>query len=251
MHGDDSAGGVATTLHPDDLPVVRQALAATPAPLKYARIGPTYDQLEAVVQVLPPNTPLTEVHLVFDYVAKKHPAFELLNTRAALTAFDYIDKRAGQLTLAERTLLQSAPVQWRDEQMMELVGILISMFTRNLVVDHHQLLQNTGMHSVVSEARRAVQHNQGIPSQEFLGNLEVLHKLVVLYLWLSFRNPVAFYQRDAMTEIKALVEKAMEWCLLRISSANAPYKKFKIPFKKSFSAPKSSPDSMRPQAMRG
>ncbi|KAG1774782.1 mitochondrial degradasome RNA helicase subunit C terminal-domain-containing protein [Suillus placidus] len=51
-----------------------------------------------------------------------------------------------------------------------------------------------------------------------LVNLEGLHKLLVLYLWLSYRLPVAFYQSEEAYALKERTEKALDWCLQNVST---------------------------------
>jgi ATP-dependent RNA helicase SUPV3L1/SUV3 len=45
--------------------------------------------------------------------------------------------------------------------------------------------------------------------------LEALHKVLILYLWLSFHNAMAFYDTDEVYALKARVERALEQCLRR------------------------------------
>lgn len=212
LHADADAGGEVTTLWPQDLPVVEKALQATPQPLQYARVYPTQEQFEQVVQALPLGTPLSTAQMVFEYVSRMHPSFEPQSMRAIAQAFDNIDRLAGQLTLGDRQLLRLAPVQWRDENMVEIVVQLLRMYTRSLAVDYRQLFRMTGVQDQIEEIEVAREAG-GLPPADGLSNLETIHKLIIVYLWLSYRNPVAFSQRPQMMMVKAKVEKLMEWCL--------------------------------------
>ncbi|EKM56109.1 uncharacterized protein PHACADRAFT_63855, partial [Phanerochaete carnosa HHB-10118-sp] len=212
MHDDNDASGVATTLWENDLPVVADALRATAQPIKYARIHPTQERFEQVVQVLPAGTPLSAAELVFGYVSRIHPSFEMQNVRDIAQAFDIVDKTAGGLTLGDRHLLRLAPIQWRDPEMLEMTSHLIRIYTQSLAVDYRQLLKATGVQKILKEIEDAECMGNRPPAWG-LSALELAHKVVIVYLWLSYRNPVAFSQRTQMAEVKHKMEKLMEWCL--------------------------------------
>ncbi|GJE88103.1 ATP-dependent RNA helicase suv3, mitochondrial [Phanerochaete sordida] len=212
MHGDTDAGGEVTTLMPEDLPVVEEALRSTPQPLTYARIHPTGEQFEHVVQTLPAGTPLSTAELVFEFVSRVHPSFELNSVVDATRAFDYIDRVSGKLTLGDRQLLRLAPIPWRDEKMIHVVTHLLRLFSNSLSVDYRQLFRLTDIQDHLDEVDLAQTSGHRPPSNALL-HLEQTHKLVIIYLWLSYRNPVAFSQRQQMTVVKQKVEKLMEWCL--------------------------------------
>lgn len=212
MHGDEDASGEVTTLWPEDLPVVKDALKATAQPLNYARVHPTQERFEQVVHALPAGTPLSTAEMVFEYVSRIHPSFELRSLRDTAAAFDHIDRIAGQLTLGDRQLLRLAPIQWRDESVLEATAALMRMFLRDMIVDYRQLFRVTGIQRQLDEIEQT-KESGGVPPPDALTNLESVHKLVIEYLWLSFRSPVVFSQRAQMTDIKIKVEKLMEWCL--------------------------------------
>lgn len=46
-----------------------------------------------------------------------------------------------------------------------------------------------------------------------LSTLELFHKLLGLYAWLSLRHPVAFHEPELIDELKPRVERALHWAL--------------------------------------
>ncbi|KAI5799958.1 P-loop containing nucleoside triphosphate hydrolase protein [Geopyxis carbonaria] len=57
-----------------------------------------------------------------------------------------------------------------------------------------------------------------------LKRFESLHKVLILYLWLSFRFPTTFTPRETAMELKALCEKKIETCLQTIKFTLKPRK---------------------------
>ena len=46
-----------------------------------------------------------------------------------------------------------------------------------------------------------------------LAHLETLHKVIALYLWFTYRQPVAFPDQEKAFQLRQLTELAMDWCL--------------------------------------
>lgn len=215
LHGEDESGGVVTTLRKHDLGILRKALSMAPEPLKFARIHPTSEQLEAVAQALPAGTPLSTVQLAFDYVSRIHPSFALEGMREKVLALDYMSKIAGHLTIADRFTLQLSPISWRDGPHVEAVGHLMRMYQRDLHVDYRVLLERTGMQSTLDSVRQLMEKEEEFAPAGALEQLESIHKFLILYLWLSFRLPVSFAERAQVTAVKDETEEMMQWCLQR------------------------------------
>ncbi|KIP07494.1 hypothetical protein PHLGIDRAFT_70994 [Phlebiopsis gigantea 11061_1 CR5-6] len=213
LHGADSSGGIAATLYDEDLEVVRDALASTPAPLKFASYSPAFEEVEAVAQVLPPGTPISTVYQVFSYVSRVHPCFELQDPKTSVTASESIEKTGAPLTLADRHLLQQAPIPWRDPLAVMVMLRLVRMYGEDMYVDYARLLHDCGMQQELDNVKKLIQKGARSPPPGTLENLETMHKITTLYLWLSYRKPVSFNQREEVLAVKGEVEKAMDWCL--------------------------------------
>lgn len=51
------------------------------------------------------------------------------------------------------------------------------------------------------------------PTNKVLSLLESFHKMVVMYIWLSYWMPVVYAQQEEEVGVKKRVEGALEWCL--------------------------------------
>lgn len=213
LHEDDSAGGVVTTLFDEDLPIIREAVAAPYQPLKYARVAPLPEQFESVLQALPPGVPLATAQTAFEYVAKMHPAYELESSHVTVLSFNALDRLAPELTLGDRHLMKFAPIGWRDVNILEWIRPMLGMFAQDMLVDYRRLFRITGMQNIIDEAKELMESGATYLPPGLLVNLESVHKMIILYIWLSYRNPVTFSQREEITVVKDEVEKYLEWAL--------------------------------------
>ena len=59
-----------------------------------------------------------------------------------------------------------------------------------------------------------------VPLQK-VDKLEDMHRLVLLFLWLSQRFPTLFIDKDSAMEVKALVEKRINQELVNVERANS------------------------------
>ena len=82
------------------------------------------------------------------------------------------------------------------------------------------LKNDTGKEAIFVKLDLANMKNSAEAAEEdvkaVLGNLfslETLHKTICAYLWLTYRLPVAFRDRDAARELKTQTERAISWIL--------------------------------------
>jgi ATP-dependent RNA helicase SUPV3L1/SUV3 len=65
----------------------------------------------------------------------------------------------------------------------------------------------------------------GYPPQgkgSILEKLEMFHKVLVFYLWMSFRNPVSYNCFNEVSDLKTRVEMALDWTLEGVSKLDTP-----------------------------
>jgi len=55
-----------------------------------------------------------------------------------------------------------------------------------------------------------------------LQGLETFHKILVVYIWLSFRNPVSYPSHQEATELKERLERVLHWCLQELTYYRGP-----------------------------
>lgn len=217
LHGFDDEGGICTTLYEPDLPVLDDALAVPPVPLRKAYITGNINLHSDILQALPSDASLSTGMLVCKYVSKMHPSYEFEDVTTKIIATDYIDNIASDLTLEDRVLLVQAPVPWRDGAVARFMSALIKMYHEKLRVDLRELVKSSelladleGVQKMMAKDDKARVRSH---KTDALTMMESLHKGLIAYLWLSFRNPISFSDREYAIELKEQAEKAMEWYL--------------------------------------
>ncbi|KAK2460680.1 hypothetical protein APHAL10511_007150 [Amanita phalloides] len=147
---------------------------------------------------------------------------------------------AKSLTIEDRMIFCLAPISWRDPRYLLVMERLIKMYRATLRIDLGAVIKGMGLMEAVEgiesrevspdKVRRGVARKGakrrrrddkaeeiGEFNQTTLGLLEMFHKIVALYLWMSFRNPTSWGDRDEVGELKTRVEHALERCLEGLS----------------------------------
>jgi hypothetical protein len=70
LHGDDDPGGFTTTLHQNDIPVLRKAMAAPTKPLSQAYINATIDASKCIIDCLSPGSPSIVLIETYNFVSR-------------------------------------------------------------------------------------------------------------------------------------------------------------------------------------
>ena len=259
-HGPDAAGTV-TTIHDEDLPLLRLAMDSPLPALPSAYLSPNTFVLERLYTALPPQTGLETLYkLLMDLAVVREP-YSLSDLAELLVPASIIDKHCPDLPIRVRALLSQVPVQWRDNELIQAFESMLGSIVDGLIcdptvlaghflgvleeVETHQTAYN--MKKGASAARIAGLQaegelvRQGTPDgQDYLPlnqlptkastppeppsmplhtagsmliKLEVLHKLLVAYAWLSFRFPMTFAMKESAGDLKNRTETAIEFCL--------------------------------------
>lgn len=217
LHGEP--GGFVTTLHAHDLPMLRSVIPCQPDPIMFAGISPTLAWAEGVLQALPMGTSHRTLLEVAPYVSNVRPPCRACVPSKVEERSRFVETHAKHMKLYDRLLIGGAPMNWRDPLAVEFAARLCQIYNEKIQVPILQALRVgpcldalESVEGMMSGGKSAA----GAPSQG-LAILEVLHKSLVLYLWLSFRLPVAFYQSEEAFALKERTEKALDWCLLNMS----------------------------------
>lgn len=149
-----------------------------------------------------------------------HPSFQLQDATNTILAAEQLEKVGANLTLHDHYLFYQSPIPWRDPMAVRIVMILVRMYASEMHVSYRKLFKTTGIQTDLDSAK-TLMDTGAHPSPGTLQRLETMHKTIILYLWLSYRKPVSFHEREQVTEIKAEVEKLMDWCLEFGAGANA------------------------------
>jgi ATP-dependent RNA helicase SUPV3L1/SUV3 len=130
----------------------------------------------------------------------------------------FIDTRGAGLTMTDRLQLFLAPLPWRDARCVDVVGKFISMYSHNMNVDLMECINDSDYLKTLTQIEEKIA--LGLPPHAkggVLENLETFHKILVYYLWMSFRNPVSFHCHEDVSGLKTRVEKALDWTLEGVS----------------------------------
>lgn len=217
LHGEP--GGFVTTLHAHELSKLHSAISRQPDPIMFAGISPTLDWAESVLQALPPDAPHRTLMEVAPYVANVRPPCRAFVPSKVEERSRFVETHAKDMKLYEQLLIGGAPVNWLDPIAVAFTARLCHMYNDTIQVGVLDALR-TGPYmealEKVDKMRYGARSSDAAPSQA-LPVLEGLHKSLVLYLWLSYRLPVAFYQSEEAYALKERTESALDWCLRNMS----------------------------------
>ncbi|PWN87089.1 P-loop containing nucleoside triphosphate hydrolase protein [Acaromyces ingoldii] len=217
----EDTGGLATTLWPRDLDVVRKALEAPLVPITRAAIQPSSDALASFSTVLPR---LADGH-------RPRPLSMLLDDVSTLSRIDSrsyflasleqqlviapIVERASpasaKLSISEHERFSVAPANIRDERLMILLSHMVTAYASGNLIKFQDVERGLGMLDVLREVQDPSSRQRGDVNSLMI--LESLHRGMTLYLWLSFRFPLSFCARPEVEALKVEAEKAIDDCL--------------------------------------
>ncbi|CAE6434530.1 unnamed protein product [Rhizoctonia solani] len=187
---------------------------------------------------LPPNTKLGLPNLEqrASLPSKSH-VFNFDSHRPDDVSAD-IDLLTRYLPISERLILAQAPVRWRDPVARKAGLAFIRAYEGKMHVNIRKELSGLGLVEALDDVqelkakwkrqqkytnkRKLPENYKSTILEEddlarldstTLSNLEALHSTLVLYMWLSFRLPLGFYQAPEAQAMKAEVERGIEWCL--------------------------------------
>ncbi|CCM04569.1 uncharacterized protein FIBRA_06750 [Fibroporia radiculosa] len=221
LHGKDEAGGIVTAMQDADLPDIRRALAAPMQPLRYARVQLLSQSIRYVMNTLPPGVSLQIAVDVYHYVAKLHPSYEIPDTRDLENRISLIDPIGKNNSFNERMLLHMAPVPQRDPLAQDVLRCIVRTYNSSMRVSLRKAFQEAGVWDQYQDILTALRESkiQGDKSV-MLGVLETVHKVIVMYLWLSYRQGVAFPDQEDAFLLKEETEAAMDTLLQALTPSS-------------------------------
>ena len=215
-YGLGEPGGFTTTLYPDDLPILRKALTTAAEPLDRAFVHGRDSSAEEIARCLPFNSPSLSTLQVLQYVSRLDWPYRFEIGRAASEMCEFVDTRAGSLTLEDKTLLMVGPVPWRDQMVVEVVAQFYVQYRMQMRVNLIECLRGTLL-GHLEDVEKEMKRGPPRSSQQMLNGLESLHKALVLYMWMHMRSPVAWCDHVEVSDLKARTERALDWSLQGIS----------------------------------
>lgn len=248
--------GEVTTLNPEDMSLLREAIDSPIIQVTQAALAAPYETYSTIRNLLPKSTPFSKVFELISTLIRTSdhylPSPEL-GTVAILDAIEPIHP----LTFSERHLFGKSPVNMRDVKVQSsFVGFVKSYAKGNKIlmsewgeeVGLFEELERVNSVRRFKEAARLKKEDlkatsstdssidgdeASMPSsyvssssplgprpftQQSLATLESLHRCLTLYLWLSYRVPNIFSDAITARPLRREVELAIEFALEGIKS---------------------------------
>lgn len=202
---DTKSVGVATCMEGFDMTHLRRCLAMEPEPITTAGLFPPALVVERFASYFPPGTPFSYILLRLHDICQTSKRFHICALKDTVVIADAIHS-VKNLTIQERLVMCAAPTSLRDQKERELM-----MRMARCIADNES--------GNFLDLPIPLEHMDKPPSKErkYLADLELLHKMIVLYLWLSYRFPHVFTTRAVANHAKELVEEAIEKTLSEFS----------------------------------
>jgi len=200
--------GLVSSLDEADLPIIRAALQAEAPPMRKAGLVPPAEYLEEYASRLPAGVPFEYLMRRVSNTATLHPRFFLCDIRDKLQLARVTDDVPG-LTIEQRVNITAAPATVREPRVAKCLKALAEAIASGNFVTVAE----------VNEIPLEILHDEPRPDRTYLESLEVLHKCLILYLWLSYRFPTNLRDQPMAIHAKGLTEQKINWTL-RAFSAN-------------------------------
>jgi ATP-dependent RNA helicase SUPV3L1/SUV3 len=197
---------------------LRAALAAPMQVVTSARLSDDLAQADGIAAALPAGAPLSAVLAAVDYVTRTRPPYRMLEGRFRLEMVRLLEARGRELALAERMHLLRAPINLRDPRVADGIAQFLRAYQADLCVRVRRALAPSGLLAHLADTLAlAAPGARAQATADTLVPLESLHRLLTAYLWLALRNQVVWPDIEDATALKADCERAMNWCLARVS----------------------------------
>ncbi|KAJ3092257.1 hypothetical protein HK102_009227 [Quaeritorhiza haematococci] len=202
--------GFVTTLDSGDLTDLAEAMETPIEPLQLAGLSPHYEQLEAFAEQLPKET-FSNLLSKFEHFASMENKFFLCNLDTQKQIADLIN--SFPLTLRDRYTFVLAPIN------LDMDGIA-AMAVVNFARARSKGVE-CQLDSIVALPSKA-------PSSiEELRKLECQHRVIMLYLWLSYRFPETFTDTDTASHFKNVCEDLINQGLLSLNIRRSTKTRFR------------------------
>ena len=179
------------------------------------------------MSVLPPNPPLHLAITAATYIGRLPPMLRYsLDNDAVYEACTFLDKVWSDSSNDDKTMVLNAPIPWRDVSTTDIIKKLLVMHKRSGSVELLPALKGTGLLETMESSEKDMLLDSQADSNGttrpkttpmILLRLEGLHKVVVFYVWMRFRNPV-IYADIGVDDLKQRLEKVLNWGLASISN---------------------------------
>ncbi|KAF2855866.1 P-loop containing nucleoside triphosphate hydrolase protein [Plenodomus tracheiphilus IPT5] len=199
--------GWVTTLDKIDHVHLKRAMDREPEPITSAGLFPPSLIIERFASYFPPGTPFSYIMLRLQEISELQPRFHLCTLKDQLAIADVIHP-VKALSTQERLTLCAAPANMRDKGQSDFLRSLAECIAENRPAD---LLE-------IAHIPLGAMDAPPTGGRGYLYSLELLHKMLVMYLWLSYRFPNILVSRSLANHTKKLVEDQIEETLTKFTS---------------------------------
>lgn len=220
----DAEQGIVTCMSESNMPILKRAFQKQTPMLTKAIMPFTVETFLRMAEILPPNYGLTDLYNLLYLGGNFGDLYAQPMIQQVRSGMEIIDHVGSDLRLAEKVLFAHCPVTWRMDEEVSVMSKFMESFMDGGIVDLQRCLEHT---SLLDSSRRIndarlrraenptqdIRIDRSLRTKESLQVLETLHKVVLSYIWLSFRIPVSFAQQQLAVELKEQTEACIEFVL--------------------------------------
>ena len=200
--------GLITTLEEPDLRVVQRAMRSDAEPILSAGLFPPTNILMDFAAYFPPPTRFSYILMRLHEISIVQSRYKLCNIRDQVAIADIIHS-VQNLSIKDRIVFCAAPFQARENESQKMMVAFAKCVADN----------ESGALLDISELKIDVLDEKITTERSYLNRLELLHKGLILYLWLSYRFAGVFVSQDMAFYVKSLVEERIEKVLSEFSAS--------------------------------
>lgn len=200
------AVGFVSTLEKYDYGIIKHAMEASAPAIPSAGLYPPAHIVERFAQFFPSDTPFSYLLLRLSEIAKQHPRYHLCDLRENMAVADAIEEARG-LTISDRLTFVAAPIDSKRKG----EAVLALSFAKCVAERRPCSILD------FADLKLELLEDDYNADQTYLRQLELLHRGVILFIWLSFRFTAVFIERGLAIHVRELIEKRFEELLQRLS----------------------------------
>ncbi|CAG8436566.1 7159_t:CDS:10 [Funneliformis mosseae] len=188
-YGFDNPIGEVTALEPQDMRYVQKAMQTPSIELEVAGLQPTMEMVEQFAHQLSGIEQFEKLLEKFEDLARVDGQFFLCNfdsQKIIAKSIEHVD-----LTIPERFIFATSPINSSDPKLMLVIKKLAKYHSDHIPVSLGSILH------LDAKVPRDIQS---------LSYIESKHRVIMLYLWLSYRFPETFLNIEEALEMKTRCE---------------------------------------------
>lgn len=194
--------GLVTAFERSDLVAIGRAISTDPESILKFGVLPTNDMIELFCSYFPVEIPYSFILARMLEISQVSSRYFLCDIKETITLADIVQP-VTNLSIAERIKMCFAPASPSVPGHVELIRELAEAVAN----------QSGGDFLDIKAWNLEVLDETPTSDRGYLERLEILHKGIVVYLWMSFRFPGVFIQRPLAIKTKMLVEEKIDACL--------------------------------------